>query len=332
MERIIKNTRHKFIATIVLVVVAVVAISWGILQVYNQREIASPAEIAAVHELSKKNEAFAIYLEDQKEFEAHFVALATDIKNQESARVTRALAVTSIAVVIVGIGIAYLASRKLMKPVIEAYESQERFVQDAAHELRNPLAAMTVALQQANPSQSKTPLVRTFRRQTKRLIHINEDLLFLERRSKQEPAHLNVSELLEDVTEELQPIAHKKDINLIVKTDANIHKTMVANDYVRLTKNIIDNAVKYSKSNSTVYVTQRKNKNSITIIVKDSGIGIPKKDTEHIGSRFFRASNTGTIDGTGLGLAIVQKILNSYGGTIDISSVVNKGTTVIIHL
>ncbi len=73
--------------------------------------------------------------------------------------------------------------------------------------------------------------------------------------------------------------------------------------------------------------------NSIdSIVVKDHGIGIPTKDQILVGDRFYRATNTGEIDGTGLGLAIVQKILNSYGGSINISSKVNKGTTVSLSL
>jgi signal transduction histidine kinase len=170
------------------------------------------------------------------------------------------------------------------------------------------------------------------RRQTKRLIHINEDLLFLERRAKQEPQKVNISELLEDVIEELQPLAHKKAIRINQSIKPDIHKFIAPNDFVRLVKNIIDNALKYSPKNSTVSISQQKVKNTITIVVKDSGIGIPQKDKQSIGDRFFRASNTGEIDGTGLGLAIVKKILNTYGGSIHIDSKQNSGTEVTINL
>jgi signal transduction histidine kinase len=202
-------------------------------------------------------------------------------------------------------------------------------VQDAAHELRNPLAALTAALQQ---TKQTGPLITIFKRQTKRLIHINEDLLFLERRTKQEPIKVNVSELLQDVIEELQPLAHKKSIQIEQKIQENVHKTIAPNDYVRLVKNIIDNALKYSPKNSNIHISQEKIKNTVTIIVEDHGIGIPATDKNSIGDRFFRASNTGEIDGTGLGLAIVKKILNSYGGSIQIESKQNSGTIVTITL
>ncbi len=329
MEKLLRSTSRKFVATIIFIVVFVVAASWGILQVYNNREIASPADIQEVHKAADHNTAFGEYLEEQKEYEAHFVTLASSIKEQEAERVTRGLAITFVVVVTLGTIIAFFAARKLMKPVREAYESQERFLQDAAHELRNPLAAMTAALQQ---TKSNTTLVKTFRRQTKRLIGINEDLLFLEKRNKQAPELLNLSELLGDVVEEVQPIAIKKKVALLLETDGEIMKTMSASDYVRLVRNLISNAVKYSHEESVVFISQKKSKHTIEIMIRDTGIGIPKKDLEHIGERFFRASNTGKIHGTGLGLAIVQKILNTYGGSREIESQSGKGTTVTITL
>lgn len=329
MENVLKATSRKFIATIIFVVVFVVATSWGILQIYNQRELANPAEITEVHAAADHSKEFGEYLEDQKEYEAHFLTLASSIKEQESQRVTRGLALTFVIVMTLGTIIAVIAAQRLVKPVKEAYESQERFLQDAAHELRNPLAAMTAALQQ---NKTNTPLVRTFRRQTKRLIGINEDLLYLEKRNKQVPELLNLSELLQDVVEEIQPIAIKKKVVIDLSTDDHITKVMAVNDYVRLMKNLISNAVKYSHEKSVVTVKQRANKHGISIVVRDSGIGIPKRDLENIGQRFFRASNTGRVSGTGLGLAIVQKILNTYGGSWKLKSTVNKGTTVSVTI
>jgi two-component system sensor histidine kinase VicK len=107
---------------------------------------------------------------------------------------------------------------------------------------------------------------------------------------------------------------------------------MSANDYVRLMKNLLSNAIKYSNEDSSVIIKQYTEKNNIIVTVKDNGIGIPKKDLDKIGQRFFRASNTGEISGTGLGLAIVVKILNTYGGSINIDSKSNKGTEVTVNL
>lgn len=332
MDRLLEHTKLKFTAIILAVVLFIVSITWITLEVFNTRQIAVPADVSYVHNTAEGNEALGAYIEEQKDYEAHFVSFATAVKEQDAKDLTRALAVVSVAVVLGGIILAIIVSKWLMRPVKDAYDSQERFIQDAAHELRNPLAAMTIALQNASPAKQKDPLVRTFRRQTKRLITINEDLLFLERRSKQHPEKIELNGLLEEITEELKPLAVKKKIAVKVDTSGDIYKVIASGDYVRLVKNIIDNAIKYSNDGGTVSISQVKNRNDISITVIDNGIGIPQKDTSSVGNRFFRASNTGSIDGTGLGLAIVQKILNIYGGKISITSRVNKGTTVKITL
>lgn len=332
MERLLKNTKRKFIAIILLSITTVVAFSWIILFLYSTQELSSPAGISEVHNAAKNNEAYAQYLEEQKDFEAHFLTLASDIKQQESDRIQTALLVTTLVAVGLAFAIALYTSQKLIKPVQEAYESQERFIQDAAHELRNPLAAMTVSLQQAPQNLKKTPLYTTFLRQTKRLIGINEDLLFLDRRSSDKIVRCNLDELLQDVVEEIQPLAKSKQIQISLNSDEDIIKTISPTDYVKLVKNLLDNAVKYSLKNSQVHVTQSKHKGVIELVFKDSGIGIPKKDLPSIGERFFRAENTGKIEGTGLGMAIVHKILNSYGGSMHIDSELNKGTTVTVKL
>jgi signal transduction histidine kinase len=332
MEKILRSVKFNFMATIMFVVVAVTGLSWAILQWYNNTEIATPAHISEIHKASENNPAFAQYIEDQKAFEAHFLALADSIKQQESERLTQGLAITTSIVVAIGAIGAFIAARKLVKPVEEAYRSQERFIQDAAHELRNPLAAMSAAIQQADSKTKATPLVKTFQRQTNRLVHINEDLLFLERRDNQPPQKIPLHDLLLDVLEELQPLAASKNITFSVTNQDKIEKTMRTTDYVRLVKNIVDNAVKYSPSGSKVEIMQRKHKGVIELTVTDYGIGIPKEELALVGSRFYRAKNTGNIDGTGLGLAIVQKILNTYGGSKTITSHVKNGTVVTIHL
>lgn len=329
MEKMITGVRNKFIAIILLVIAFIVVLSWGILQFYNQREIAAPAHSTEVQQSALDNEALAAYLEQEEAYEAHFIALASSIKDQESSRVTRALAVTSIIAILVGVLVAIIVSKWLMKPVVKAYESQERFLQDAAHELRNPLAAMNAALQQ---NKDSSPVITTLKRQTKQLISINEDLLYLERNHKQDKKLVNISDLLMDVVEELQPLAHKKHINITVNTEDSITKAMSPSDYVKLMRNVISNAIKYSPDTSVVTVHQATSKNSISITVEDSGIGIPKEDLDKIGERFFRAKNTGDVSGTGLGLAIVQKILNTYGGSMTIKSQLGSGTEVSFSL
>jgi len=332
MQSIIHSTRKKFIATIVLSIALVVLITWIILQTFNVVHTGKDSSVQEVHNLSTGNAALTEYIQDQEAYSAHFVSLVDSIKAEERKNLTTAFAIISVAVTLLGVLIAVFVSKILMRPVQEAYDSQERFLQDAAHELRNPLATMTVALQRYKKDVPDTKLLETFRRQTKRLVNITEDLLFLESKKAQQVADIELSTLLLDIIEEYQTVKLARSITVDVRTDAEIVKSMAPQDYIRIIKNLIDNALKYSPDKSTITVTQKILKSSIVITVKDQGVGIPKKDLAYIGQRFFRASNVGNVDGTGLGIAIVTKILNIYGGKIEYKSTPNKGTTAVVTI
>jgi two-component system, sensor histidine kinase and response regulator len=99
-------------------------------------------------------------------------------------------------------------------------------------------------------------------------------------------------------------------------------------------RNLIGNAIKYSKPGSTVEVGIQKEQDSVKISVADAGIGIPEEDLHHIWDEFFRASNAhlANITGTGLGLSIVKQYINRFGGQVDVASGVGKGTTFTVLL
>ena len=333
MDRVLKNTKRRFAGVLLLLICFIITVIWGALQIVNVTQIGSSASPEEVRATATHSQELAAYMKDQEAYEAHFITLASAIKSQEKDRLTLALGITAIGVLAFGSVAAFLATKLLMKPVTDAYTSQERFLQDAAHELRNPLAALTIALQQHKAGQAADKrLLDTFRRQTGRLVQINEDLLFLERKNQERITVVNLSNLLPDVLEDLSIYANKKHIKLELSTADGITKTMGASDYVRVLKNVLDNAIKYSPANSKVFINQTLGREGIKITVKDSGIGIPSGDLLRIGDRFFREKNVGTVDGTGLGMAIIKKILNSYGGSYSIESTPGAGTIITITL
>jgi signal transduction histidine kinase len=332
IQSTINRAKKKFVVTMLVFVGLFVSITWGTLQYVNVTQIGKPADSMEVHSAAVSPEV-SDYLEEQQAYEAHFITIASSIKKQERDRLTKALALAAAGMVVVGASAAFLVSRLLLKPVEEAYASQERFVQDAAHELRNPLAAMNAALQQADKSTKSERLLIAFRRQTNRLIAITEDLLFLERAPKDQVlSRLNLQELLLDIVEELQPISTRRNIKIAVEKNEKLHKMMASGDYIRLVKNALDNAIKYSRPDSKVTISQTIESQYICIRVQDNGIGIPASDLERIGDRFYRAANVGDVQGTGLGVAIIKKILHTYGGSFSIESVEKKGTILTLRL
>jgi signal transduction histidine kinase len=96
--------------------------------------------------------------------------------------------------------------------------------------------------------------------------------------------------------------------------------------------NMISNAIKYSNDNTSIDITLNKQSSTLSIDVKDHGVGIPLEDQPHIFERFYRANNSGNMPGTGLGLSIVKKYVEILNGDISFSSIPNKGTTFHINL
>lgn len=261
--------------------------------------------------------------------------LLTDYKKQNRDLLTRIT-----PVVIAGSAvIAYILARYMTRPIREAYYAQERFLQDAAHELRNPLAALKITTQNIRAKKQITRddalrLLKTTESQVDRLIKINENLLFLDRNEQQKkPEHANLSELSSDVVEDLTPFANQRKLTIIENIQPNIVRRIEPDDYVRLTRNILENAIKYStRSSKEIRFSLSEKGGKVRLSVRDFGIGIPSEQLHQLGQRFFRASNTSAFDGSGLGMAIMQKIATKYGGTLTVNSSEGEGTHVVVNL
>jgi signal transduction histidine kinase len=339
MNKYLQKTQRKFVALTSIVAFASVLLLGVALYEANTitfSEKISPQDLeAAVADYPDVK----AYLETEHQNEAHFITIANIIQNNQQKQLGDILLVLTIPVLGVSALLAYVVANRLMKPVEDAYEAQERFIADAAHELRNPLATMSVVVQ--NASHKKTPATKNeyskymlqIRRQLSRMVRINEDLLFLERNQDDGDIQLqNISELLQDVIEDLQPHALDRKLSFSTDIDENIIASIHPRDFVRLSKNLIENAIKYSKPTSRkVNVSLKDGKNHVILTVKDSGIGIPERDLPKIKERFFRARNAQKYEGSGLGLSIVQKIVEKYDGKFNLTSVENKGTTVVIE-
>jgi signal transduction histidine kinase len=100
----------------------------------------------------------------------------------------------------------------------------------------------------------------------------------------------------------------------------------------RALSNLLDNALNYTPDQGDVTVELKDNNDLVTILVHDTGKGIPEQDLPHIFDRFFRVDKSRATEGTGLGLAITKKIVEVHHGEISVRSQLNKGTTFAIDL
>ncbi len=225
---------------------------------------------------------------------------------------------------------------QLLDELEQAFKAQESFIGDAAHELRTPLAAMKTHLD-VHKQSGKKPSVETIQvveRLNNQLIYLSEQLLYLNRSQSQKTSDpVEITGLLEDVVDAISPLAKDKEIE--IKT-AKLEKGTIRinpDDFVKIAKNLIENSIKYSDKNSTITLSVLKNSKFMTLKVEDTGSGIEEDDLPKIFDRFYRAADaTAVAEGSGLGLSIVKKIVQAYGGKIEVSSKINEGTSFAISL
>ena len=205
-----------------------------------------------------------------------------------------------------------IAVNRLLTRLRDAFASQRRFVQDAAHELRTPITAMTLQLEnlKACPMDVETTRqVAQFEaglRRTKRLI---EQLLRLARQEAPQKADaastIDLAEFLRELISDLMPCADHRDIDLGMSF--GIGATVRANPHElrSLLHNLLDNALRYTPDHSVVDVRLFADGGKVVVEIVDSGPGIPPDLLPRVFDRFFRIEGSDT-EGSGLGLAIAK--------------------------
>jgi two-component system phosphate regulon sensor histidine kinase PhoR len=136
---------------------------------------------------------------------------------------------------------------------------------------------------------------------------------------------------LKEVLETLKPLANAK--NIII--DVDLHTISFVSDpldMIKLFKNPIENAIKYSPEKSKIHVQLHQIDQTLMFQVIDEGYGIPEQFQPRVFERFYRIEKDRIQGGTGLGLAIVKHIVLKYDGTYSLSSTPNEGTSITIHI
>ena len=205
-----------------------------------------------------------------------------------------------------------MAVNRLLTRLRDAFASQRRFVQDAAHELRTPITAMTLQLEnlKACPMDAETAAqVSQFEaglRRTKRLI---EQLLRLARQEapqKVEAAsNVDLAPFLQELISDLMPCADHRDIDIGLSFDINANVRANPHELRSLLHNLLDNALRYTPEHGVVDVRLFADSGKVVVEIVDTGPGIPPDLLPRVFDRFFRIEGSDT-EGSGLGLAIAK--------------------------
>ncbi len=242
-------------------------------------------------------------------------------------------------IVVLIAGLSYYLAGKTLKPIEAAYWRQKKFVADAAHELRTPLAVMKTGAEMVLASdedkEGYKKLTLDSLEEINYLSVMVDDLLFLARSDnslKVEFVKINFSQLVRKQIKFMISYAKKKGIMLKSEISDELYIKGNESYLKRLLTNLIKNAIDYNKPDGEVIISLNKNKNSIELKIVDTGIGISNNDLKYIFDRFYKVdqSHTKQSGGAGLGLSIVQEIVKLHEGSIQISSQLNKGTKILI--
>lgn len=216
-------------------------------------------------------------------------------------------------------------------------EMRSKFVAIASHEIRSPLTGISWAIQsleKENLGEETKALIKKVSINISNLIETINDILGITEVNtgdRTKDKSINLKTTLQEVIKDTELMRSKRFIDLEFGTDIPENQSVVADPekMKQVFANILSNAIKYSKENSKINISFNSEKNSI--IIKDSGVGIPKDEINKILSGFYRASNVKKdFNGSGLGLYYAKQIMEMYGGKIDIVSNLGKGTE--IHL
>ncbi len=223
----------------------------------------------------------------------------------------------------------------------EAEKVRREFTANVSHELKTPLTSINGFAEMISSGMTKEEETIKFaniiHKEGVRLLGLIDSIINLshleENSLESDYESLDIYDIIETVLSQLRFRASDKNIKLNISRE---HYEFRGNRRMieELIINLVDNGIKYNHENGSVDVIIEKKGNSLSIMVKDTGIGIPIKDQNRVFERFFMVdkSRSKKVQGTGLGLSIVKHIVEYHGGSISLKSELNKGTEIEVLL
>lgn len=243
-----------------------------------------------------------------------------------------------VALLLVAVGGSVLA-RKSIAPIEASIDNMRRFMADAAHELKTPLAILRtnadVALQRSRDADGYRSALKSVEEESRRMGAVVDHLLVLaradagERRPARQPIYLD--DIAADCLSAGRVMAERKGVDLTVdafeETPVDADPTLVR----ELILILLDNAIKFTSRGGTVTMSVAMRENHPTLVMADTGTGIHPDELPRVFDRFYRADRgRDGQEGAGLGLSIARWIADEHGAGISIRSEPDRGTSVSV--
>jgi signal transduction histidine kinase len=215
------------------------------------------------------------------------------------------------------------------------------FVANASHELKTPAASIQAAAETLRDAAEDDPaavarFAEQLEREAVRLSRIVADLLDLSRLESgsemSERVHLDA--VAREEAQRFEDLAAAAELDLVVDAPTPTVVRGSARDLSLLVRNLVDNAIRYTRPRGSVTVTVESDARSAVVAVRDTGVGIPQRDLARIFERFYRVDRARSREtgGTGLGLAIVKHVAENHGGSVDVRTELGVGTVVEVRI
>ncbi len=244
--------------------------------------------------------------------------------------------------------IVWILSSWIMKPIQKSWDSQRRFVSDASHELKTPLAVILANTQILLDDKHVPPDTRAWIESTNdEATHMKalvEDLLTLARTDEAQAdgakrvlamEDVDLSELVDECAIEFDGVAYERGCSIESDIAPGIHIQADRTQLARAVRTLVDNATKYATKGTVVRVRLTKPDKHAVLTVNNASAPMDPDDLEHIFDRFYRSDKARSREetgGFGLGLAICKGIIDAHGGSICAKSTAEEGTTFTVTL
>lgn len=219
-------------------------------------------------------------------------------------------------------------------------EVRRRFVSDASHELKTPLASIRLLSDSILQSKDMDPettqeFVGDIGNEAGRLTRITEKLLTLTRLDsmpQDNTSLVDAGQVVNKVLHMLEPVAAQTQVTLKAELEQDCLIRCSADDLYQICFNLVENGIKYNRPEGEVTVRLHSKERRVLLEVEDTGVGIPEEEQEKVFDRFYRVdkARSRAAGGTGLGLSIVRDMVRRHGGTVMLQSSPGQGSSFTI--